>query len=133
MCAAGRTVECGSGYPFSPATSSSGLLCAIGCGCWKFPASSGLSVLTVIPLPCQSRTSKRFAHASPAANSSRRIGYLRRGQRVRVLSGPLEGLTGIVVRQKNRTRFVISLELLMRSVAVEIDSADFDPNAALQT
>jgi len=59
--------------------------------------------------------------------------YVRRGQRVRVLSGPLEGLTGTVLRQKNRTRFVISLELLMRSVAVELDSADFDPQAALRT
>ena len=53
--------------------------------------------------------------------------FVRRGERVRVLSGPLEGLTGIVLRQKNRTRFVISLELLMRSVAVEIDSSDFSP------
>src|ERR1700681_3891810 len=51
--------------------------------------------------------------------------YLQSGCRVRVLSGPLEGLTGIVLRKKNRTRFVISLELLMRSVAVEIDGADF--------
>jgi transcription termination/antitermination protein NusG len=59
--------------------------------------------------------------------------YVRRGQRVRLLRGPLEGLTGVVLRQKNRTRFVISLELLMRSVAVEIDSADFDPHAAPQT
>jgi transcription antitermination factor NusG len=47
--------------------------------------------------------------------------YLPRGRRVRVLSGPLEGMTGIVVRKKNRTRFVISLALIMRSVAVEID------------
>jgi len=59
--------------------------------------------------------------------------YVRRGQRVRLLSGPLEGLTGVVLRQKNRTRFVISLELLMRSVAVEIDGADFDPHAAPRT
>lgn len=59
--------------------------------------------------------------------------YVSCGQRVRLLSGPLEGLTGTVVRQKNRTRFVISLELLMRSVAVEIDSADFDPHAAPRT
>ena len=57
--------------------------------------------------------------------------YVRRGQQVRVLSGPLEGLTGVVVRQKNRTRFVISLELLMRSVAVEIDGSDFDSHPAL--
>ena len=56
--------------------------------------------------------------------------YLQRGQRVRVLSGPLAGLTGIVVRQKNGTRFVISLELLKRSVAVEINVSDFDPLAA---
>ena len=47
--------------------------------------------------------------------------YLRRGQRVRILSGPLAGLTGIVVRDKKTTRLVVSLELLMRSVAVEID------------
>jgi len=57
--------------------------------------------------------------------------YVVRGQKVRVLSGPLEGLTGIVLRQKNRTRFVVSFELLMRSVAVEIDSTDFAPHAAL--
>lgn len=52
--------------------------------------------------------------------------YVQSGQRVRVLSGPLEGLTGIVLRQKNCTRFVISIEMLMRSVAVEIDARDFD-------
>jgi len=47
--------------------------------------------------------------------------YIRRGQRVRVLSGPLAGLTGVVVRERNHARFVISLELLKRSVAVELD------------
>jgi transcription antitermination factor NusG len=50
-------------------------------------------------------------------------GYVQRGQRVRVLSGPLAGLTGIVVRQKKRTVFVISLDLLMRSVSVEMDDS----------
>jgi transcription antitermination factor NusG len=50
--------------------------------------------------------------------------YLKRGQRVRVLNGPLTGFTGIVVRQRNRTRIVISFELLQRSVAVEIAAAD---------
>ena len=53
--------------------------------------------------------------------------YVQRGQRVRVLSGPLQGLTGIVVRQKNCTRFVVSLDLLMRSIAVEISISDIIP------
>jgi transcription antitermination factor NusG len=53
--------------------------------------------------------------------------YLQRGQRVRVLSGPLAGLIGTVVRLKKRTLFVITFELLMRSVAVELDSSDLNP------
>jgi transcription antitermination factor NusG len=56
--------------------------------------------------------------------------YLQRGQRVRVLSGPLAGLAGIVVREKNTTRLVVSLDLLMRSVSVEFDTADFVPHTA---
>ena len=50
--------------------------------------------------------------------------YVRCGQRVRVLSGPLAGFSGIVVRQKNRARFVVSFDVLERSVAVEIDDSD---------
>ncbi len=52
--------------------------------------------------------------------------YLKLGNRVRVKIGPLQGLEGILVRKKNRTRFVISLDLIMRSVAVEIDISDLD-------
>ena len=54
--------------------------------------------------------------------------YLKRGQRVRVLNGPLTGLTGIVVRQRKQTRFVISFDLLQRAVAVDIDAADLAPD-----
>ena len=48
-------------------------------------------------------------------------GHGRCGQRVRVLSGPLAGFSGIVVRQKNRTRFVVSFDVLERSVSVELE------------
>jgi transcription antitermination factor NusG len=50
--------------------------------------------------------------------------YLAVGRRVRVVSGPLAGFQGILLKRKNRTRFVISLDLIMRSVAVEIDPAE---------
>ena len=53
--------------------------------------------------------------------------YLAVGRRVRVVSGPLTGLEGIIVRKKNRFRFVISLNLIMRSVSVEMDDADIVP------
>jgi transcription antitermination factor NusG len=49
--------------------------------------------------------------------------YLQAGDRVRVDMGPLRGTEGIVVRMKNRHRLIISLSVLQRSVAVEIDPA----------
>jgi transcription antitermination factor NusG len=52
--------------------------------------------------------------------------FLRVGRRVRVRSGPLAGLEGILVRRKNRARLVISIELIVRSVAVEMDEADLE-------
>ena len=59
-----------------------------------------------------------------AVESSRHIEpypFLTVGDRVRVHSGPLEGLEGILVRKKGMDRLVLSLELLGRSAAVEVD------------
>ncbi len=47
--------------------------------------------------------------------------YLRAGERVLIGDGCLEGLYGTLVREKDRTRVVVNVELLQRSVAVEID------------
>jgi len=47
--------------------------------------------------------------------------YLNCGDRVRVKSGPLMGLEGILTRKKGVARLVISLGMLGRSAAVEID------------
>src|SRR5207302_8461831 len=48
--------------------------------------------------------------------------YLKEGQRVRILRGPMADLEGILVRTKpNKGLLVLSVELLQRSVAVEVD------------
>jgi transcription antitermination factor NusG len=52
--------------------------------------------------------------------------YLQTGRRVRVRSGPLEGTEGIVVRRKNGSRLVVSLELIQRAMAVDVDSNDVE-------
>ena|SRR5208283_1492359 len=80
------------------------------------------------PVPDEDVEAIRAWLAGPYAIQPHR--YIQRGQRVRVLSGPLAGLTGIVVRQKKCRHFVISLDLLMRSVSVELDSSDLAPLAA---
>jgi transcription antitermination factor NusG len=52
--------------------------------------------------------------------------YLRVGRRVRVAAGPLAGAEGILIKKKDKCRVVISLEVLMRSVAVEVDGTDLE-------
>lgn len=55
--------------------------------------------------------------------------YLRIGRRVQVRSGPLKGLEGTILRRKNKVRFVLSFELILRSMAVEIDEIDIAPGS----
>jgi transcription antitermination factor NusG len=46
--------------------------------------------------------------------------FLREGQRVRIVRGALEGIEGTLVKIKGDCKFVVSISLLQRSVAVEI-------------
>lgn len=47
--------------------------------------------------------------------------YLKAGDRVRVEHGPMRGLEGTLLRTKDALRLVIGVEILQRSVAVELD------------
>jgi transcription antitermination factor NusG len=48
--------------------------------------------------------------------------YLREGQRVRITQGPLSGVEGILLHSKpSKGLLILSVDLLQRSVAVEID------------
>jgi transcription antitermination factor NusG len=62
----------------------------------------------------------RGVHAEPHP-------YLTAGRRVRVRFGPLTGAEGILLRRKDKFRVVLSLDLIMRAVAVEVDEADIEP------
>jgi len=54
--------------------------------------------------------------------------YLHDGQRVRIVEGSLAGVEGILVRRKaSRDLLVVSINLLNRSVAVEVESSAVDP------
>ena len=47
--------------------------------------------------------------------------YLRVGERVRIEEGPLAGVQGTLLREKSSLRVVVNVEVLQRSIAVEID------------
>lgn len=53
--------------------------------------------------------------------------YLKEGERVYVRSGPFKGVEGFIVRKDKHCRLVISLDLLMQSVSIQIDQACVEP------
>lgn len=53
--------------------------------------------------------------------------YLSVGRRVRITNGPLAGLEGILKRKKNNLRVLVSLELIQRSIIVDVDGSDVQP------
>ena len=54
--------------------------------------------------------------------------YIRIGQKVKIDSGPLARLRGVIVRVKNSVRVVVSVEALNASIAVELDNRMLTPD-----
>ena len=52
--------------------------------------------------------------------------FLTVGRRVRIKSGSLQGLEGILLRRKSNLRVVLSVGLIQRSIAVDVDSLDLE-------
>lgn len=53
--------------------------------------------------------------------------FLKAGDRVRVVRGPLAGIEGTLLRCGGQSRLVISVEMIQRSVSVEVAAADVEP------
>jgi len=53
--------------------------------------------------------------------------YLRVGQRVRVKHGPFRGWEGVLIEKRNSTRLVLTVEQIMKSVSIDLSSADVEP------
>jgi transcription antitermination factor NusG len=55
--------------------------------------------------------------------------FLTVGRRVRITEGPFAGLEGVLRRKKSNLRVVVTLGLIQRSVAVDVDAAEVQPAA----
>jgi transcription elongation factor/antiterminator RfaH len=53
--------------------------------------------------------------------------HLEEGERVRVMRGPLAGIEGILLRSNSNTRLLISIEVIHKSLAVNVSRTDVIP------
>jgi transcription antitermination factor NusG len=52
--------------------------------------------------------------------------FVSAGDRVRICSGPLSGVVGILTRFKNQHRVVLTVELLQKAVSIEVELANVE-------
>jgi transcription termination/antitermination protein NusG len=59
--------------------------------------------------------------------------FLKAGDRVRVVRGPLAGMEGTLIRSGSQSKLVISVEMIQRSVAVSVCEPDVAPVSSVLT
>ena len=52
--------------------------------------------------------------------------YYVRGKEVVVINGPLQGVNGKILEKKGQNRLIVSIDIIKRSVSVEVDPADIE-------
>jgi transcription antitermination factor NusG len=58
--------------------------------------------------------------------------FLKAGDRVRVIRGPLAGIEGTLIRSGSQSKLVISIEMIQRSIAAGVAESDVEPVFARQ-
>ena len=79
------------------------------------------------PVPVSSGEIEALRQGLSAATVVHPHPYLQAGRRVRIRGGAWDGVEGIFVRKRGQTRVVLSISLIQRSVAIEIEEADVEP------
>jgi len=74
-----------------------------------------------VPMPVDESEIAALRLTLQSGTEPQPVPYFCEGTKVRVISGPLKGVTGRVITEKQRDHLLLSITLLMRSVAMEID------------
>ena len=93
----------------------------------EVPGFAHLIGFSGIPFPLDDTEIDAMRTAIASGTKAKPYPYLKAGTRVDVCRGPLEGMTGYLLRRHGLCRIVLSVDLIMRSMVVEVDAADVVP------
>ena len=93
----------------------------------KVPGVVRLVGFNGVPAALDDEELESLRRALAAGVSAEPHPYLNEGQRVRITAGPLAGREGTLVRRKGTVRVVLSIDLIQRSVLVDVNSEALEP------
>lgn len=85
------------------------------------PGVTSVVGISNVPTPVSDGEIERIQAIQASGLPAQPWPYVRVGQKARIERGSLAGLEGVLIREKDSLRVVVSVELLRRAVAVEID------------
>jgi transcription antitermination factor NusG len=93
--------------------------------CIRMPVLTTPGVLSVlslarVPAPIPDHEIDAIRRLVESGSNLQRLPYITEGQRVRIETGPLRGMEGIVIGVQKCRRITVSVGLLQRSVAAEL-------------
>ena len=81
-------------------------------------------IAQVIPVEDQISLRKELQRIYMVSTMEKRMelcDFVKKGQKARVIYGPFACVEGIVERKKNKTRLILTVEVIRQAVRVEID------------
>jgi transcription antitermination factor NusG len=103
----------------------------------RLPVLTTTGVLSVVghgrtPMPIQSEEIDQIKRILASGRLVDPLPFLTTGQRVRLVDGPLAGTEGHFQEHKGSGRLVVTVDLLQRSISVELDREHVEPVEPLQ-
>jgi transcription antitermination factor NusG len=93
----------------------------------KVPGVVRLVSFDGVPIALEDTEVESLKQALSAGIKAKPHPYLTVGRRVRITAGPLSGREGILLRRKGTVRVVLSIDLIQRSVIVDLDACSLEP------
>ncbi len=79
-----------------------------------------------LPIPLPDAEVEQLRACLSLGLNAEPVPYLNTGDLVRIADGPLAGWRGRVVRRDGEARFVLSVDLIMRSVEVKVEASNLE-------
>jgi transcription antitermination factor NusG len=76
------------------------------------------------PCPVDEEEIKAIRRIAESGRDIERCPYLTTGLKVQVIGGPLSGITGVITQLKKRDRLVMSVDVIMQGISVDIDQSE---------
>jgi transcription antitermination factor NusG len=80
-----------------------------------------------VPVPLEDHEVEGLRSALASGVKAAPHPYLTVGRRVRIMAGPLAGQEGLLVRRKGALRVILSIDLIQRSVLVDLGASELEP------